>query len=74
MDALLYFFASSAGVILLIAIPLIVIIIAVLTLLAINHLHKIPAMQQSLENCEKYLKYLAIEKKKGETVKTDQPA
>jgi len=66
------FLASSAGVFFLIAITLIVVIIAILTLLAINHLHKIPDMQQSLENCEKYLKYLAMEKKKGETEKTDQ--
>jgi len=48
------------------------IIVIILTLLAINHLHRIPAILQSLENCEKYLKYLAIEKKKGETGKAEQ--
>jgi len=70
MDDIIYFLATSAGTIFLIAIPLVVVIIAVLTLLAINHLHKIPDMQKSLENCEKYLKYLAVEKKKGETEKS----
>lgn len=60
------FFASSAGIIFIIAIPLGIIVIAILTLLAINHLHKLPAIQKSIENCEKYLKYLAVEKKKNE--------
>jgi len=72
MEDIIYFFSSAAGIILIIALPLLVIVIAVLTLLAINHLHKIPEMQKSLENCEKYLKYLATEKKRGETEKTEQ--
>jgi hypothetical protein len=74
MDDIIYFLTSSAGAILLVAVPLLIIVIAVLTLLAINHLHKIPEMQKSLENCEKYLRYLAIEKKKNEAEKTDQSA
>ncbi len=40
------------------ALVIFVIIIMILTLLAINNLHRIPKMQQSLENIEKYLKFL----------------
>jgi len=70
---IVYFFSSIAGIVLLIAVPLLVIIIAVLTLLAINHLHKIPEMLESLKNCEKYLRYLAVDKKKGESTPTEKP-
>ena len=65
MENLVYFFASSAGIIIAITVPLFIIIIGVLTLLAINHLHRLPKMQQSVENIEKYLLFLVkLEKKK----------
>jgi len=73
MEDVMYFFSPIAGIILLIAVPLLIVIIAVLTLLAINHLHKIPEMLESLKNCEKYLKYLATEKKKGESPPSEKP-
>ncbi|MDR0314336.1 MAG: hypothetical protein LBH71_00095 [Oscillospiraceae bacterium] len=67
MEDIIGFLASGAGIIFAIAIPLLVIVISIILLLAINQLHKLPAMQESLENCEKYLKYLAGEKKKADT-------
>ena len=49
-----------------------VIIVAILTLLAINNLHKIPDILNSLANIEKLLKTLVtIEKKKIENNKPE---
>jgi len=48
-----------------VVVGLIVIVIAILTLLAINNLHRIPQMQESMGNIERYLKYLATEKKRA---------
>jgi uncharacterized membrane protein len=46
-------------------IGLFVIVVAVLTLLAINNLHRIPQIKSSVENIEKYLRILVeYEKKK----------
>ena len=66
MYEIIEFFATSAGIIIAVSVPLAIIVIGILTLLAINNLHRLPQLQKSLENCEKYLKILAIEKKRIE--------
>jgi hypothetical protein len=45
-------------------IGLIPIIFAILVFFAVNHLHKIPRMLESIENIEKHLEFLVAEKKK----------
>jgi sorbitol-specific phosphotransferase system component IIC len=54
-------------------IGLFVIVISILTLLAINNLHRIPQIQSSIENIEKYLRILVeYEKKKQPTANKDE--
>jgi hypothetical protein len=49
------------------------IVFVIFVLLAINHLHKIPRMLESIENIEKHLEFLVAEKKKTEEKEQSSP-
>jgi uncharacterized protein YoxC len=51
-------------IILAIAIIVFIIIVIIWTLIAINRLHRLPQIQSSIENIEKYLKVLVAYEKK----------
>ena len=72
MDLLLFGGAEAFTIFLAVAISIFVVVVVILTLLAINNLHRLPQMQESLENVEKYLKFLAVQKRKE--LGLDQPS